>query len=225
MGTPRVVCVTQARMTSTRLPGKVLLPACGRPLLDHHLERLSRAHRVDEVVLATTVNATDDPLLAVAAARGSRVVRGPEDDVLHRYALAAEAAGADIVVRVTSDCPLIDPGLIDLVVETFLEDPSSDYCGLDVGSYPRGLDVEVFRRRDLDAADRDPATVAYEREHVTPTSTADPGASRSRGCPTPDRRWRIAGALTSRRTSTWFGDSWRRCSRKILDSHGETACS
>ena len=126
-------------------------------------------------MLATTVNATDDPLLAVAAARGIRVVRGPEDDVLHRYALAAEAAGADIVVRVTSDCPLIDPGLIDLVVETFLEDPSSDYCGLDVGSYPRGLDVEVFRRRDLDAADRDPATVAYEREHVTPYIYRRPG--------------------------------------------------
>jgi spore coat polysaccharide biosynthesis protein SpsF len=164
---PKVVCVTQARTTSTRLPRKVLLEAAGKPLLAHHLERLQRCARVDEVVLATTVNATDDEVAALGHAMGLKVARGDEHDVLSRFVLAAQASDADIVVRVTSDCPLIDPGLIDLVVQRLLEE-GCDYAHLDMAQYPRGVDTEVLRRVLIDQAHADPATTAYEREHVTP---------------------------------------------------------
>ncbi|EJN09804.1 cytidylyltransferase domain-containing protein [Herbaspirillum sp. YR522] len=165
---PKVVCITQARTTSTRLPRKVLLEVSGRPLLRHHLDRLQACRRVDQVVLATTVNATDDPVVEIGRQAGVLVARGSEDDVLSRFVLAAELSAADVVVRVTSDCPLIDPGLIDLAVEALLEDDAVDYAHLDMAQFPRGLDVEVVRRRLLDQADGDPATTAAEREHVTP---------------------------------------------------------
>jgi spore coat polysaccharide biosynthesis protein SpsF len=165
---PKVVCITQARTTSTRLPRKVLLKVAGQPLLRHHLDRLLACRRVDEVVLATTVNATDDPVVAIGRDAGVRVARGSEHDVLSRFVLAADLAAADVVVRVTSDCPLIDPGLIDLAVGALLDDDAVDYAHLDMSQFPRGLDVEVVRRPLLDQADCDPATTAAEREHVTP---------------------------------------------------------
>lgn len=168
---PRVVCISQARMTSSRLPGKVLMEAAGAPLLAHHLGRLRRARRVDAVVLATTVNATDDPVADLAGRLGVGVFRGDEQDVLGRFAGAAEAFGAEVVVRVTADCPLIDPVLIDEAVGRFLEgqgaDPPMDYVNIDTSLYPRGLDAEVFTRRALDEADRE-AVAPGEREHVTP---------------------------------------------------------
>lgn len=152
-------------MTSTRLPGKVLMEAAGRPLIDHHLKRLRRARSVDAVVLATTVNATDDPLVAAAARIGVPVFRGDEVDVLGRFAGAAAVMEADVVVRVTADCPLIDPDLIDALVAAWSE--GSDYVWIDVTRWPRGFDAEIFPRALLDEADRK-ATDVYEREHVTP---------------------------------------------------------
>jgi len=164
---PRVVCISQARMTSTRLPGKVLMEAAGKPLLAHHLGRLSRCRHLDALVLATTVNATDDPVADLAASLGVPVFRGSEHDVLSRYAGAADMAEADVVVRVTADCPLIDPDLVDRAVAVFLEsDPPVDYLGIDVTRYPRGLDAEVFTRAALDEAAAT-ATDPAEREHVT----------------------------------------------------------
>lgn len=218
---PRVVCVSQARMTSTRLPGKVLLPVLGRPLLEYHLERLGRSRLLDQVVLATTVNASDDPLAALGAARGLTVVRGSEDDVLSRYALAAAAGDADVVVRVTSDCPLIDPQLVDQAVAAFLEG-GADYCSIDVTTYPRGLDCEVFSRVLLDEAHR-LAADPYEREHVTPYIHMHP--ERFRLCrlvsPLPPLayRWCVDEpgdfALVSRLIETLYpGDpafGWRDC--------------
>lgn len=165
---PKVVCITQARTTSTRLPRKVLLEVAGKSLLAHHLERLRRSAKVDEVVLATTINASDDEVAALGQALGVRVARGSEDDVLSRFVLAARLSEADVIVRVTSDCPLIDPELIDQVVAALLADEQVDYAHLDMNLFPRGLDVEVFRRPLLDQADQDPATTAFEREHVTP---------------------------------------------------------
>lgn len=167
MDKPRIVAISQARMTSTRLPGKVLMPAAGRPLLAHHLDRLSRTPGLDAVVLATTVNAADDPVAACAESLGVQVFRGDEQDVLGRFAGAAALARADLVVRVTADCPLIDPALIGRLIAAFRDDPSLDYLSIDSTRYPRGLDAEIFPRALLDEAAAN-ATDPAEREHVTP---------------------------------------------------------
>lgn len=170
-GPPRVVCISQARMTSSRLPGKVLRQVAGRPLLAHHLDRLGRARRIDAVVVATTVNAADDPVVALAGSLGVPVFRGDENDVLDRFVRCAEAFDADVVVRVTADCPLIDPALIDAAVARFLDGrdqvPAVEYLSIDTSRFPRGFDAEVFSRAALNAAGRE-ATDPVEREHVTP---------------------------------------------------------
>jgi spore coat polysaccharide biosynthesis protein SpsF len=161
----RVVVIVQARMTSTRLPGKVLMDLAGKPMLERQLERLARCKHVDEVVLATTTNATDDPLAELGARLDVRVHRGSEHDVLDRYAGAARAADADVVVRVTSDCPLIDPAETDLVVVAL--DADVDYAANVLErDLPRGLDVEALWRDTLERVDR-MATSAPAREHVT----------------------------------------------------------
>src|SRR5262249_60896773 len=106
---PRRVVAGEARMTSTRLPGTVLADVAGRPMLARQLRRLAACRMADELVVATTVNATDDPVVAVARGEGARWFRGSEADVLERYVGAAREARADVVVRITADCPLIDP--------------------------------------------------------------------------------------------------------------------
>lgn len=164
----KVVAITQARMNSTRLPGKVLKTILDRTLLDWHVSRVSRAQRVDQVVVATTTNAVDDAICDHASALGAAVFRGPEDDVLARYAGAVRAVGADVVVRVTSDCPLIDPAVIDSTIDTFLTaQPKADYgCNRLPQTYPRGMDTEVLSAGTLletDRIARDP----QDREHVT----------------------------------------------------------
>ncbi|MFD1627105.1 cytidylyltransferase domain-containing protein [Azospirillum griseum] len=167
---PRVVAISQARMNSTRLPGKVLLPAAGKPLLVHHLERLARSRGLDGVVLATTVGAVDDPVAATASAMGIPVFRGDEEDVLQRFAGAAAMADADVIVRVTADCPLIDPALVGELIAAFQAgqslSPPLDYLSIDVSWYPRGLDAEIFPRAVLDEAAAN-AVLPAEREHVT----------------------------------------------------------
>ena len=153
-------------MTSTRLPGKVMLPMRGRPLLAWHLERLRRARRLDVVAVASVAAPESAPILELCRALGVPVTLGPEDDVLARYALCAAEHDAEVVVRVTSDCPLVDPALVDMAVERFLSG-GADYLALDTSVFPRGLDVEVFGRAALDeAAAR--AVEPPEREHVTP---------------------------------------------------------
>lgn len=167
----RVVCISQARMTSTRLPGKVLMDAAGKPLLQWHLERLQACRRVDRVALATTVNAADDPVAELAARLGVLVFRGSEHDVLGRFAGCAAAAQAAVVVRVTADCPLIDPAVVDACIARYAagrrETPPVDYVNVDVGRFPRGLDAEIFAAPLLALADRE-AEDPWEREHVTP---------------------------------------------------------
>src|SRR5579859_2833511 len=112
-----VIAITQARMNSTRLPAKVLRPILGRPLLWWHLTRLRRASRLDGVIVATTPAPESDPIAEIATSLGLSVHRGSEHDVLARFAGAAAATGAAVIVRVTSDCPLIDPALVDLVID------------------------------------------------------------------------------------------------------------
>lgn len=162
-----VVCISQARLGSMRLPGKVMLPVLGRPLLYWHLSRLRRARRIDQLVVATTVEHRDDAIVELCHSMGIAVFRGAEADVLSRYAGAATSFGAATVVRVTSDCPLIDPALVDDVIAAYgAERPDIDYAALEPADYPRGLDTEVFSAEALakaQAAATDPA----EREHVT----------------------------------------------------------
>lgn len=163
----KVGVITQARTTSTRLPGKVLLEADGRTLLDHHLDRLQAAGL--DVYVATTVNATDDPIVALATGRDLPVHRGSEDDVLARFTGCIEEHDLDVVVRVTSDCPLIDGGLVRRAIELFVqaEDPWLYLSNGLERTYPRGLDFEVFSAEALLDAGRS-ATEQPQREHVTP---------------------------------------------------------
>lgn len=163
-----VVCITQARMGSSRLPGKVMLKVLGEPLLHWHIARLKLAKRIDKIVVATSNKPQDDPIAKFCRAEGIDMFRGSENDVLSRYAGAAEMANAATVVRVTSDCPLIDPGLIDEILAAYgALQPQVDYLSLDVAHYPRGLDTEVFSLAVLEEAHAR-ATDLAEREHVTP---------------------------------------------------------
>jgi spore coat polysaccharide biosynthesis protein SpsF len=161
----RRVLIVQARMTSTRLPGKVMEDLGGRPMLARQLERLRASRLADDIVVATTTNASDDPLVALADADGARWFRGSEADVLSRYAGAAREADADVVIRVTSDCPLIDPGEIDVVIEAL--GPGVDYAAnILERRLPQGLDTEALWRDVLDRMDRAAQSVPA-REHVT----------------------------------------------------------
>ena len=165
----KTLIIIQARMTSTRLPGKVLKPVLAKTLLEHQLERLKRVTNADGFVVATTTNETDQPIVDLCNALGVPVSRGPEGDVLARYYEASKAHQADVVVRVTSDCPLIDPAVVAEVIGFYQSHTAAyDYVSNTLErTYPRGLDVEVFPFSLLEKAHRE-ATQAEEREHVTP---------------------------------------------------------
>ncbi|WCF07929.1 glycosyltransferase family protein [Paenibacillus thiaminolyticus] len=164
----RIVLIIQARMGSSRLPGKVMLDLCGKTVLEHVIDRCRAISLVDHLVVATTVNTEDDRIEQCCLRQGISCYRGDEYDVLARYYKAAKKYRADIVVRVTSDCPLIDPGLAEEVICMFLEQPEVEYCSNDlIETFPRGLNVEVFSFRALEYA-YEHAVNAYEREHVTP---------------------------------------------------------
>jgi spore coat polysaccharide biosynthesis protein SpsF (cytidylyltransferase family) len=160
------VAIVQARMGSTRLPGKVLADLAGAPLLERMVERLRAARTLADIAIATTERPADAPVRALAAALGVGCFAGSEDDVLARYAGAAERLGADPVVRLTADCPLVDPALVDRCVEAFQEAPGCDYASLG-GEFPDGLDTEVVAASALARAHAE-ARLPSEREHVTP---------------------------------------------------------
>lgn len=168
-GGPRTVAIVQARMGSTRLPGKVLKDLEGEPLLTRVINRLQRAGTIHRVVIATTNKFEDDAIVEVCRDRGWDWFRGSELDVLDRYYKAAVAFQADIVVRVTSDCPLIDPAVVDMVVRQFHLKGDVDYLTntLPPRTFPRGLDVEVIAFSALKRAWNE-ATDSSDREHVTP---------------------------------------------------------
>lgn len=164
----RVVAIIQARMGSERLPGKVLRDLMGKPMLAHMLERVKRAQSIDAIVVATSRLEQDDAVAELAQDCGVVVFRGEEEDVLSRYVLAAEEVAAEVVVRLTGDCPLIDPGTIDKIVDDFLKG-GADYVATYVeNSYPRGLDVEVFSHSTLlQVNELAPMGKNPAREHVT----------------------------------------------------------
>ena len=164
----RIVVVVQARTTSTRLPGKVLLPLAGRPLLYRLIERVLAARTPSEVVVATTVNHDDDAVVEIADAAGVACVRGHPTDLLDRHYAAGVTRRADVVVKIPSDCPLIDPGVIDRVIGHVEAPGQVDFVSnLHPATYPDGNDVEVMPFGVLETAWRE-ATAVHEREHTTP---------------------------------------------------------
>ncbi len=163
----KVVAIVQARMGSTRLPGKVMKPLLGEPMLARLLERLARCVTVDDIVVATTNDGTEQPIVALADSSSVHVFRGSEDDVLGRYHGAAQHYAADVVVRITADCPLIAPEVVDECVEAFLASEVDYASNVFKRTYPRGLDTEVLSRAALETAHNE-ATIPSDREHVTP---------------------------------------------------------
>jgi spore coat polysaccharide biosynthesis protein SpsF len=166
----KTLAIIQARMGATRLPDKVLADIHGRPMLGWLLERVRAVAAIDEIVVATTAQPADDILVAWLAAheRGVGCFRGSESDVLERFYRCAEGRGSDVIVRITADDPLKDPGIIGEAIEMCRQDPSLDYVSNTMHpTWPEGLDIEVFRTRALQRAFRE-ATLPSEREHVTP---------------------------------------------------------
>jgi spore coat polysaccharide biosynthesis protein SpsF len=163
----RVVAIIQARMGSTRLPGKVLKDVEGETVLARVINRLRRARLINELLVATTDGPTDDAIVKECRSLSIRVSRGNQDDVLDRYFRAAQLAKAEVVVRITSDCPLIDPEITDKTITAFLEARPDYASNALVRTYPRGLDTEVMSVAALGRAWQQ-ARKPYEREHVTP---------------------------------------------------------
>jgi spore coat polysaccharide biosynthesis protein SpsF len=161
-------------MGSTRLPGKVLRDIAGEPMLWRVVERTRRATAVYGVIVATTTEPADDVLAEFCRERQIPCFRGDENNVLDRYYRAALQAHADAVVRITSDCPLIDPEVVDRVVHAFLAGDYDYASNCLRRTYPRGLDTEIMTFRALDRAWRE-ATLPYERAHVTPYLYETPG--------------------------------------------------
>jgi spore coat polysaccharide biosynthesis protein SpsF len=164
-----VAAIIQARMGSTRLPGKVLMDLAGEPMLARVVNRCRRATLLTDVVVATSLKPADEAVARLCDERGWPCIRGSEDDVLDRYRQTAQARHADVIVRITADCPFIDPSVIDRTVKEFLDrQPNVDYaCSfLPQRTFPRGLDVEVMSRAALDRAWREDRNPVW-REHVT----------------------------------------------------------
>jgi spore coat polysaccharide biosynthesis protein SpsF len=164
-GCERVAAIVQARMGSTRLPGKVMRELGGLPVLDWVTQRVGMAHSVDEVVVATSTHPDDDLIAEHLAIQGITVVRGSEHDVLARYGDALAHTDATRIVRITADCPFVQPALIDLAVSQC--EPFDYVCTALDGRFPRGFDLEVVRRSALEEAVRE-STHPEEREHVMP---------------------------------------------------------
>ena len=170
-----VVAIIQARMGSTRLPGKVLLPLVGRPTLLHVVERTRWASSLSSIIVATSDLPRDEPIRKLCAEEGIRYFAGDEQDVLDRYYQASLGTDADAIVRITADCPLVEPTVIDSVVNLW-ESQSLDYAAsaagghanlTAAGAFPEGLSVECFSASALERAWRE-STDAFDREHVTP---------------------------------------------------------
>lgn len=167
----KIGTIIQARMGSTRLSGKVMKEIKGKTVLSHVIERVSQSKMIDEIIIATTVLNRDDLIEAEAIKCGVKVFRGSEEDVLSRYYYAAKENNLDAVIRITSDCPLIDPNVIDDIIKYYSNndyDIVTNACSdLKQRTYPRGLDAEIFSFEALENA-FNKANEKYQREHVTP---------------------------------------------------------
>lgn len=162
----KTVLITQARTGSSRLPGKVLLEVNNTPLLKIHLDRLKKSKNIDKIIVATTINEGDNIIEQIASEWGFEVFRGSENDVLDRFYQAVQKIKPTWVVRVTSDCPLIDPLLVDKVIEITKEENKDYGSNVIDETFPDGQDVEVFKFSALEKAWKE-AIKLSEREHVT----------------------------------------------------------
>ena len=165
----KIIAIVQARMGSERLPGKVIMPIIGKPMILHVLDRLNKSKYIDEIILATSILDKEQPLANIVSTAGYKVFRGKEDNVLKRYIDTNREYGGDIVVRVTGDCPLIDPQIVDNVISYYLM-YDYDYVRLDVpDTFIRGFDVEVFSKEALETAYKEVNKNNEEqyKEHVT----------------------------------------------------------
>jgi spore coat polysaccharide biosynthesis protein SpsF len=228
----KVVAIVQARMGSTRLPGKVLKDLAGAPVLTRCINRVRRAQMLDEVVVATTVQNADRAIVRLCAEHGWSCFRGSEEDVLDRYYHAAVAHHAEVVARVTSDCPLIEPRVVDRVIREFLDrQPGLDYASntLPPRTFPRGLDIEVIGFDALERAWREDQPPHW-REHVTPYIYSNPKRFSLYGVTNEvdysSMRWTVdtpEDLAFVRRVYEYFGHdrfSWREMF-SVLDQHPE----
>ncbi len=165
----KVLAIIQARMSSSRLPGKVLKPLAGKPMVIRMVERVCRASLLDNVVVATSTDSSDDKLVSTLTEYGINCFRGNLNDVLKRYCDTVEAFGpSDAIMRLTADCPLIDWHILDQLVELFFSNDDYAYCSnVHPPTFPDGMDAEIFSRDALYMSCEN-ATSSYEREHVTP---------------------------------------------------------
>ncbi|MFC1595729.1 cytidylyltransferase domain-containing protein [Candidatus Margulisiibacteriota bacterium] len=164
----KIALIIQARMGSSRLPGKVMKPVLGIPLLEILISRVKKSKKADIIIVATSDKATDDVIEELVNKTGVYCYRGSEDDVLNRYYESARKYEVDVVVRITGDCPLMDPRLIDEMLDYYHKCQPIEYVSNTLNrSFPRGFDVEIFSFKSLkDAANK--AKELYQREHVTP---------------------------------------------------------
>ena len=185
----KLVAVVQSRMGSTRLPGKVMKEICGKPMLLLMLERLSQAKLIDEIVVATTTNSNDDVIFELAKKNGYNVFRGSEFDCLDRHYRVAIEYNAAYIAKITPDCPLIDPQIVDKVLDYFLKNVNNyDYVSnAHPPSWPDGLDLEVFHVATLEKAYRE-ATESSHREHTTTYIWSNPEKFRIGNVVNPDGR-------------------------------------
>jgi len=163
----KAIAIVQARVSSTRLPGKVLKEINGKSLIEILFHRLSQAKKINRIMLATSVNKENDPLVNIIAKLGYDVFRGSEDDVLGRYYKASKQYEPESVIRITGDCPIIDPSLVDEVISLYDKENVDYASNTNPPTYPDGLDVEVFSFKSLKEANNK-AKSSHEREHVTP---------------------------------------------------------
>jgi spore coat polysaccharide biosynthesis protein SpsF len=215
----KVAAIIQARMGSTRLPGKVLMDLGGQTTLCRVVRRLRRAASLHEIAVATTDSHYDEPIMDVCRKMGLTCVTGSEQDVLDRYFQAVDRLEAEVIVRITSDCPLIDPQLVDQVVHQLVEQKAEFASNVISRTYPRGLDTEAFTREALKRA-WELSDQPHQREHVTPLFYERPGLFRTvsvsgnRDCSqyrwtldTPEDLCVIRGIYTSFKNRDDFG--WR----------------
>jgi len=163
----KIVAIVQARMGSSRLPGKVLKPIVNKPMIELLLTRLSQSRELDEIVVATSEHPQNDELQSIVEFLGYRCTRGSEKDVLNRFYEAAKTTGADVIVRITGDCPLVDPSLVDRCIQCYKDLEVDYFSNVNPSSYPDGMDIEVTSFASIERANNE-AVLVYDREHVTP---------------------------------------------------------
>lgn len=163
----KVVAIVQARMGSTRLPNKVLKTIEHKPMMELLLSRLSKAKEIDQIIVATSTNENNNPLVKLIESLGYLCFRGSETDVLSRYFGAAEAVSADVIIRITGDCPLVDPELVDLMLKRFVTEDVDYFSNVSPPSFPDGLDIEIFKFSALKKAFQE-TKENFDHEHVTP---------------------------------------------------------